>query len=132
MEKEFITKRLVLPKEVYFELTLGNPLIYDWVSKFPNAIVENVEMYATMKDLLNEFPKLASKGNKKVKYHADPHIISLAIAYSNNINIFLEKPTVKIITEEKNAPGKIPWIAAKYGIPSLKLLDYLVEIGVVF
>lgn len=61
----------------------------------------------------------------KVEVAADPYIIALARVINND----LTDDVAVIVTEEKNRPDKIPYVANVYEIRSIDVLAFLEEIG---
>ncbi len=120
LENMIKKEELIAPSEVYGEIEVVQNSIYEWC-KSNKKMFNDVD--GCQADKLQEIKSRYDKGywnneNNKPKW-ADPWVIALAIC---------EEAT--IVADEKNAPNKIPAIAAAFGVTCLGLLDFFKEIGI--
>lgn len=120
LENMINSGELISPIEVYEEIKVGQDEVYEWCKK-------NGKMFKDVDDCqsqkLQDVKKLydadywARESNKP--RWADPWGIVLSIC---------EEAT--IVADEKKTPNRIPFIAEKYKIECLGLLDFFKEIEV--
>ncbi|MCE7734330.1 MAG: DUF4411 family protein [Candidatus Heimdallarchaeota archaeon] len=116
-----------IPTEVKKEMKEAPPDIRKWFEALPDKIVVDTEnIFHYMAIIEKKYPKISYKNLKNTKkYHADPHLIAMAVDIKENMNL-----TPIIVTEENDKSGKIPFIAKEYNISCVNILDLLVNIGI--
>jgi len=98
--------------------------VKEWISKHKKRLVipTDPEVLASAGRVINENLHLGFPDPKKWqegKNDADPFLIGVATVRSLTI----------ITQESKNKPNKIPQIAAKYGVRSIDVYDFMAERG---
>lgn len=120
LENMIILDELISPIEVYEEIKVGRDEIYEWCKK-------NKKMFKDIDDCQRQrFQNVREQydanywetGSSKPQW-ADPWVIALSIC----------EETV-IVADEKNTSNRIPFIAEKFRIECLGLIDFFKEIGV--
>jgi hypothetical protein len=108
-------------EDVSIELNEQDDEVADWVNQWPHIFVkldEDIQLRA--RAILAQFPTLIDL--RKAKSSADPFLIAAA-AVRGGI----------VVSEEKPSGGphrvKIPDVAARLGIPCVKILDVLQQEG---
>ena len=121
LEKMVKNGELISHLEVYKELEVGQDAIYRWCKSNKRMFKDMDEcQIQKLQEVKNQYDKTYWENEiTKTTSWADPWIIALSICEE-----------VIIVTDEKNTQNKIPFIAVKFGIKCLELLDFLKEIGV--
>lgn len=115
---------LISPIEVYKEVEIIEDEIYRWCKKHKKKRKIFVEIDDCQINELQSVQKEYDKSyweqevNKTTPW-ADPWLVTLAICKK-----------AMIVTEEKNVPNRIPYIATSFNIKSLTLLDFFREKGI--
>ncbi len=122
IENLIANQTLVSPVHVKFELERGDDELYNWIKKYKNFFKDFSELYSFAKLVIDDYWQI---GSSTKTYHADPYIIGLAKYYFEVYGI-----QSKIVTEENSSnEGKIPWVAKRHGIESLKFIKFLEEVS---
>jgi len=122
MELHIKGGEIVIPREVYNELQVGNDDLFSFVKKQATIIVKDLdhEQVQLTFEILASFPGLVDI-NKSIP-EADPYVIALA-----------RQKGWKIVTCEafstSAAKPKIPNASAKYKIPCLSPLEFIGEMN---
>lgn len=93
--------------------------ISDWLKPYKGSFIPIDEsIQNTTKKILEKFPNMINiNKNKKSSSNGDPFLIATAI----------EKSGI-VVTNEKNAPNKIPFVCKSFGIESINLVQFIDEI----
>lgn len=113
--------KLISPLEVYEEIKRRNDLILEWCKQNKNMFKDPDE--CQMREIENIKTKYDSNYwnteiNKPGPW-ADPWVIALSICED-----------ALIVTDEKNVPNHIPFIADQFNKQCLNLMDFFKKIGV--
>ena len=125
--EELVEKdEFIIPLEVYNESKQSPPIIRKWVEKNKESIIfETKGMYTQLGKVLKKYPKMAYKDLRLTrKYHADSHLIALAIDLSEGNN------NVTIVCDESPGSNKIPTVAEYYKIKCITLYNLFEKSGV--
>ena len=118
---------LKAPYQVFNEIKKQDDSLYKWLKNYKNKFLINMDKYIikTASNIIYEFPQLIkNEGLENTDDDpADPYVMATAIRFNKGIN----RETVKIITEEGFKKNHIPDIARKYGIISIKVLEFFTE-----
>jgi len=113
------------PYQVFNEIKKRDDFLYNWLKTYKTKFIINMDENIIKRsfNIIKNFPELIkNKGLESTEDDpADPYIIAIAIILKEGV--YREK--VKIITEEGSKKNHIPDIAKKYGIISIKILDFL-------
>lgn len=115
-------KSLVAPKEVLYEIKLGDDQLTDWVNQQKDFFVEPTPQQINLvQEILVKYPTIVKSDRR---YDADPWIIALAIEKIINPQKTLIHIKKTVITEEKLRGNKIkiPLICREYGIDCIDIL----------
>ena len=109
---------LVSHPEVYREVSVVDDDIKKWCRRhkriFENKESSSIEIITNFKKVEKEYDKnYWANEITATKPWADPWIISLAICYKGIV-----------VTDENGNKNKIPYVAGKFGLRSLNLLDF--------
>ena len=114
-------EEIISPLQAYDEIKIGKDEIHSWCKKHKKMFKDiNQCQMQKIQDVKKYYENIYWRNeiNKTVPW-ADPWIIALSICED-----------AIIVSDEKNAPNKIPFIASAFGIKCLKLLDFFKEIGI--
>lgn len=112
--------QVVVPKEVYEELRVGNDDLFEFVNEHAETMVKDLdhEQVKLTFEILGRFPRLVDAN--RVIPEADPYVIALA-----------RQKGWKVVTSEvpsgAAARPKIPDVCAAYGIPCLSPIQFINE-----
>lgn len=116
-----------IPTEVKKEMKEAPPKVREWFEGLPDKnVIDTENMYHFMTIIEKRYPRISYKNLKNTKkYHADPHLIAMAVDIKTNMDL-----TPIIVTEEGIKSGKIPFVAKEYNISCISILDLLVIMGI--
>jgi len=120
-----INKNIIkAPYQVFNEIKKKDDFLYNWLKQYKTKFIINMDedIMNIASNIINKSPELIkNKGLESTEDDpADPYIIAIAITFKEN----LYREEVKIITEEGQKKNHIPDIAKKYGINSIKILEF--------
>lgn len=130
MEELMGAGHLIAPHEVLRELSKQDDEIYKWAKTQKTAFIDlDGDQGTALSEVLAAFPALAAA--MKTSPHADPIVISLALARSRRD----PKSSCTVVTEEKlrgEGSHKVPKVCKRFGLKTGTLLDVLREEGLKF
>jgi len=119
--------RLIAPIEVKKELLEGYDILLQWVTDHDFVFKEfDDDLIVKTQEVLGQFPRIADSESDKL-YHADPFVVSLALAMKKQPQQTLITYKIWVVTNEKgklsgnpnlhpNNMKKIPDVCAHLGI----------------
>lgn len=128
---------LKAPRAVYEEISPSNVPLHSWAKEKARRrgrvaphTSDVAHLFLPDDILVDMAGRIAAEhrllvNRNKEDTSADPYVIALARA----INDDLSDDVAVIVTEEKNKPNKIPYVASSYGVRSIDILGLLKEIG---
>jgi hypothetical protein len=120
MKKHILNGEIIIPREVYDELHVGNDDLYGFVKEHASVMVKDLddEQVRLTMEILSLFPNLVDP-NKSTP-DADPYIVALA-----------RQKGWKVVTSEafSNSPTKpkIPNVCAHYDILCISPIEFIAE-----
>jgi len=124
---------LVSHYEVHREIERKSDMANEWCKNHRSIFFDLDEEQITILDEVREkydedyWNRMVTQPNP----WADPWLITLAIQMKRRGEMLGMNTEVKIVTQEnKNKRNNIPRIAKKFGIESLKLLEFFRDIGI--
>ena len=118
LESEINDGVLIAPREVRKETSKKSDLLSKWIAEHPGMFVrESNELRKMAIDTGNDWPDMVED---KEEYTADLWVIALARLKNSGT---LDNATIVTQEKAKGNQHKIPFIAGKYGIESVGVLD---------
>ena len=111
--------RLISVHEVFEEIEKSNTSLHSWCQKNKTVFQKrNYDIINTVKQIMKKHPKLVNVD--RTKDSADPFIIAYAYVRLQS----LDNNKTIIVTQEKDKPNKIPFVAKDYSIDCMNLLGF--------
>lgn len=115
-------KRLIAPKEVYYEIKIKDDQLAAWTKDHLDLFQEiSEEQIKHLTKVQKRYPSL-TKDDKK--YSADPWVIALALQHVKNPQQTLSSEEIMVVTEEQRHGNRIriPFVCSKYDIKTTDIL----------
>ena len=116
--------RLISPKEVLKEIEQGDDELVRWAKQHKVMFKKPAsEELTAVREILAEFPSLVDSSKQTAE--ADPFVIALAkIGNERSKSLFPGHKYVVVTEESRIRPNRIPQVCDRYGIESMKLLEF--------
>jgi len=123
MEGLIKLRRLIAPKEVYYEISQIDDELFEWAKSQRRMFIEpTVNQIEITKEVLSKYPSLIKLDRK---FDADPWVIALAIEMNWDEQATLFEVKRIVVTEEKLRGNKIkiPYVCQDFAIEAIGIFD---------
>lgn len=115
--------RLLAPKEVYYEISRKDDILFEWSKNQKDMFIEPTnQQIEIVKEILNKYPAIIRLDRK---YDADSWVIAIAIEKMRSKQSTLTEIKRVVVTEEKIRGNRIriPYICEHFNVESIDILE---------